>query len=115
MAKNQQFTWAQAVRDIVVEAIRKGQILALTVAGAILLFLWRLPDQSLLLVWQDVRDGANRNWILSFVCNLLLVGGWFVHSRRLRRTFEGEFERISAERNQLQKQLGVGVRSSEGS
>ena len=114
MAKIKQFTWAQAVRDIVVEAIRKGQILALAIGGALLLFLWRLPDQSLLVVWQDIRDAANRNWLLSVAVNVMLVGGWFMHSRRLRRTFEVEFERISSERNQLQKQLGVGVRSSEG-
>lgn len=112
VAKNSKFTWAQTFRDIIVEAIRKGQILALAVAVFLIIFILRVPQQSLPQIWQDLKDAAHEHWIFSVVLNLALTMLWFLHARSLRRQFEAEFERLSQERNQLQERLGIKIKSS---
>ena len=71
-----------------------------------------MPEQNLIQMWQDLKDTANRNWLASLILNVALALLWFIHSRRMRRRFEAEFERVCEERNQLQEKLGVKVKSS---
>jgi hypothetical protein len=79
----------------------------------LIIFIWRIPEQSLLQIWQDVKDTANRNWVASLLLNVALAVLWFLHARQLRRKFAAEFERVCEERNQLQEKLGVKVKSSK--
>jgi hypothetical protein len=114
MSKNVPVTWAQAFRDIVVEAIRKGQLLALAVASILIILVARMPPDKLFEVWQQIFSALHEEWFLSYILNLVLLLLMFYYTRRQRQYYEAEIERIAAERNQTQQNAGVKVKSSKG-
>jgi hypothetical protein len=108
----QTITWAQAFRDVLIEAIRKGQILAIGLAVVIIVFISRIPQADLIQIWNDFSEVENKVWIINVILNVALALLWFVHARYLRKNFADEIERVCQERNRTQQKLGIGVKSS---
>jgi glycosyltransferase A (GT-A) superfamily protein (DUF2064 family) len=59
-------------------------------------------------------DAAEARAVGGWVFGVVMVGGWYVHARSLRRSCATELNRVSNERNSVQsKTLGKLVKSSE--
>jgi hypothetical protein len=107
-------TWAQAVRDIVVASINKGQLPTAIFGAVLLLLIWKLPAQGVAALVDRMLDGLQRWTLLGWALFIASVGGWYVHSRYQRRVMGKEIRRLSAERTKLQDTLGGGAKSSGG-
>ncbi|UJB17601.1 MULTISPECIES: hypothetical protein [Lysobacter] len=97
-------TWAQAVRDIVVASINKGQLPVLSLSAVLLLIVYRMPvDKVAELAFkliEHLQSGAITGWLLM----VLVTGGWFFHSKHMIKQFKSEHDRIGQEKSQLQHQ-----------
>jgi hypothetical protein len=113
VSKPIKITWAQAFRDIVVEALRRGQIVALGIAIFLIIYVARLPSNQLYQVWDDFRRIEEREWTVNLILNVALALLWFVHARRMRQGYEKELARVAEERNRLQEKLGIKVKTSK--
>ncbi len=95
--------WAGTARDIALYALELGQLPLLFVLAIIGLFVWRYPETDLpnlsneLLTFLKVK--SHYGWVLSIVFS----SGWIIHFRYYRRFKTEELERVTEERNRLQK------------
>jgi glucan phosphoethanolaminetransferase (alkaline phosphatase superfamily) len=103
----------QALRDVLIESMRKGQLPAMCTALLIALFLYKTPADYYPQLWERFFKSRNLILITSLVLNLLLMFGWYINAKHLRRMFKEETERIINERNDLQSKHGVKVQSSQ--
>ena len=104
-------TVAQAVRDVLIASLNKGQFPVALLTLVILSLIWKMPseDVSTLVFMMFTRL---EYW--GYPLSVLAFGGWFFHARRQRRLIVAELERISHERDKVQeKTLGNRVKSSE--
>lgn len=106
--------WAQAVRDIVVASINKGQLPILGLLSVILLIIWKMPPADMTEIakgaFQDLKAGQ---YVAYLVC-FLLICGWYAHTKGMRKQFSLEFERIGNEKSKLQSDAaGAKFKSSE--
>lgn len=106
-------TWAQAVRDIVVAAINRGQLPVLGLLALLLLLIWKMPpDQAgafLVEMWRDLRAAQ----MLAYFLLAGSVGGWYFHSKSQRKWFSEEMDRIGKEKSDLQSTIsGTKFKSS---
>jgi len=76
------------------------------------LFLVKTPSDYYPKIWERIFALHGTILVLSLAMNMLLCIGWYFNSRRLRKKFELENQRIIDERNALQKKCGVNVESS---
>lgn len=107
------FTAAQAVRDIVVAAINKGQFLLFLLFLLLFALIIKMPAEQagvlFIALEQDLRDFHLLGWIMEGIT----VAGWVVLNRRQRKTYRNEINRLSSEKNAAQtEQLGDLVKSS---
>lgn len=102
--KNQTKTigWPQAIRDIVVASINKGQLPILGIIAVMLVVLWRIPPQDLSKLVDKLFELTAKHQILAYALNVILIIGWYIHSRFLRKMFSTEMERIGNEKSVLQ-------------
>jgi hypothetical protein len=110
----QKVTIAQAVRDVLIASMNKGQFPLALLVLVILAFLFKMPpdDVSRLAfeLFQNIVNGKLLGYILGGGATI----GWLGHSKWQRRVLSAEIERISLERNDLQmKLLGDNIRSSK--
>jgi hypothetical protein len=86
-AKGHEVTWAQATRDVLIAAINRGQLPALCLGLAVVLMVWKLPDDYVGPLFNRVlsklEDGGLLGWVL-FLATLLT---WYVHARKIRNAF----------------------------
>src|ERR1035437_8034488 len=107
MAKNtSKFTWAQMLRDVLIESMRRGQLPILAVVGMILLFLWKTPSDYYTTLWEKIFELKGSIICGSLSLNVILVLGWYFNAKGLRKRFKDENMRIIEERNALQLKLG---------
>ena len=102
---NRKFTWAQAFRDIVVTSMNRGQLPLLGVMGLFGLVLWRLPDRDISGLLFAFLRGLKSGFFFGYVLALALAFSWYFHSKRMRREFSRECERIGHEKSDLQRKL----------
>jgi hypothetical protein len=95
-------SWAQAVRDVLIHSMNKGQLPALGLGVAVLLIAWRLPPEHL---GKIVEGLFPKLFIASATLNTLLALGWVVHARRMRKQMASELDRMGQEKTRLQEQL----------
>ena len=103
----------EAIRDVLIESMRKGQLPPVAVGMVFALFLVKTPSDYYPTIWNKIFELRQTILVSSLVLNLVVCIGWFWNARSLRRTFQAENERIITERNLLQEKLGVSVESSE--
>lgn len=95
-------TWAQMVRDVLIESMRKGQLPLLSFFFVCVLMIWKTPDTYIEQLWGKIFERERLLLILSIASNALLGTGWFIHARVQRRLFKEETQRLVDERNKLQ-------------
>lgn len=101
------------IRDVLVESMRRGQLPVLAYACIALLFLWRTPESYYPKIWEKIFELKGSIMSGSIVLNVVLVSGWYLSAKSLRQRFKDEHVRIIEERNLLQEQSGVPVKSSK--
>jgi len=80
-------TVAQAIRDVFIASINKGQFPFAIVGGIALLMVFRLPESEIvpLIHWMVDRLADNR--LVGYALFVLSVAGWYIHAQRMRREF----------------------------
>ena len=107
-------TWPETVRDVLTEAIDKGQLLPLGLLFITTLSVWKMSGDQLreilLVLFGTMKDFYLLGWF-SFVA--VSVVSYF-NSQKMRREFRQEFERIGREKSALQSEkAGVLFNSSD--
>lgn len=93
------------VRDVLIAAMNKGQLptLILMFIGGVIA--WRLPPEDLSKLVSRIV-GRLEDWTLvGWLLFILALVGWYLHSRKMRREFTGEYDRIGNEKSRLQQQV----------
>ena len=102
------------IRDVLMQAISKGQLPLALFGIWIIIVLLRLPASDLSKLVSQVLDLVVRGYLVGDVLAALFLAGWFIHVRAQRRLFTREMQRVSEERNEWQKKLmGDKIISSE--
>lgn len=107
-------TWAQAVRDILIASMNKGQAPLFLCFAVVGLMLWRMPPEDVSrLVFETIGRFEHRclwGWIVAF----LMFLGWISHVKIQRQIIVQEMRRLGGERTDRQKEkLGDRVKSSD--
>lgn len=94
--------WAQAIRDMVIASMNKGQLPVLAVAFVLVIAALRMPPEQVsnfaFSVLRHLVTGHLGGWALS---GLLTIGWWF-HAKSMRELFKSEFDRIGTEKSAAQ-------------
>jgi hypothetical protein len=98
-------TWAQAFRDIFVAALNKGQLLPVTMALALLIWIARMDSSDLPKVYYDFRALLLRHEMIGYVLWIITLIAWVIHARFVKGTTDAESGRIGKEKTGLQEQL----------
>ena len=107
-------TWAQAVRDIVITAMNRGQLPVLFLLFIVALIVWRLPVDLLLELIKYLIDLLKKAELIAYILLFIVCTIWFFHSKHLRRQFSKEVERIGKEKSNLQRlSTGKNFKSSD--
>jgi hypothetical protein len=106
---------SQALRDVLIASINKGQFPVAALALILILALMRMPDDDVSRLMFRLLDLMESGRLGGYVLWAGTLAGWLIHSRFQRRTFTAEMERVVRERTELQvRLLGNRVKSSEG-
>ncbi|MCC7307707.1 MAG: hypothetical protein IT173_09075 [Acidobacteria bacterium] len=107
-------TISQAVRDVFIASINKGQF-PLALLGAIILFyFWLIPPDALAEQGHQVVDDLRAGYLVGYLLGIGAIGGWYLHAKSLRRSHYEELHRMAEEKTELQKkQLPGKVKSSK--
>lgn len=105
----------QMLRDVLIASMNKGQFpLALSALIFVVLIL-KMPQKDVSTLVFRLLDRAEARELLGWVSTVTMVVVWYLHTRSLRRWCAAELDRISNERNSLQrKSLGNGLIKSSG-
>jgi hypothetical protein len=108
--------WANALRDVLIASINKGQFPFAILGLLLLTLIVKMPPEDVSKLVFRLVDGVERGSLLGYLLSLLFLVGWYVHARYQRRVITAEIERMAAERNTLQsKNLGQQrIKSSKG-
>lgn len=101
---NQKIGPSHAIRDIVIAAMNKGQLLPLGMLGVILLALYRMPAEDVSSLMFGLVDGT-ASGLLGWIVAVLSLMGWYAHARFQRRTHADEMKRVGDEKKALHEQL----------
>lgn len=112
--KNGRMSWAQAFRDIVVTSMNRGQLPVLGMIAVAMLLIWRLPEEKAGELVFSILAALGQGELWAYVFLVLTIGGWYLHSKWMRKMFSAETKRIGREKSDLQSQLaGEKFKSSD--
>ena len=80
-------TWVQAVRDIVVTAINRGQLPVLGFVALALLMVYRLPEAAVAELFKDILDSLRNGALTGYGLWVVTIGFWYWHARSMRKAF----------------------------
>lgn len=107
-------TWAQAVRDIFVTSMNRGQLPVLGLIAIVLMLIWKMPDADAGKLMHDLLAALRAGEMWSYGLLAATLAGWFFHAKLMRREFSDEALRIGREKSELQGKLsGVKYESSD--
>lgn len=95
-------TWAQAVRDITVRAMDRGQLLPVGFFIAALLFIFKLPEDKVYPIMSEILSGFKSLALLGWLVAAIIAILWAGHARTMRRNHSAEYKRIGMEKSNLQ-------------
>ncbi len=95
---------AQAVRDVLLRAMSTGQLVPLTIAGIIIIFLLRLEPSDLAVLVNRILDALIDYSIAGYVLALIIALAWAWHASVMRKCFSAEVARISREKTKHQQE-----------
>jgi hypothetical protein len=92
----------------------RGNVQNFTLTRGCRIMLLKMPAKDVSTMVFRLLDAAEARAVGGWVFGVVMVGGWYVHARSLRRSCAIELNRVSNERNSVQsKTLGKLVKSSE--
>lgn len=89
---------AQAIRDVFIASINKGQFPFAIVGAIVLVLVLRLPSEEIvpLLRWMVETLGAM--YYLGYALFIVTVFGWYFHAQRIRRETTEKLAELIARR-----------------
>src|SRR5262249_32534714 len=107
-------SWPQAISNIVIASINKGQLPVLGLIAIFLVLVWRLPPEELAKLAREMLEALEKRELIGYAASLIFGFGWFFHARWMRKEFSNEYERIGREKSHAQsKAAGKNFPSSE--
>ncbi len=97
------FTWAQAFRDMVNNAMNRGQLLGLGVLFIVILILFRSPKEKIGMLLADIYSDLLQGYLIGYILWLLTVIVWWYHVKTIRSELSKEYKRMGTEKSNLQK------------
>lgn len=112
--KNGTMSWPQALRDMVVSAINRGQLPLLGFFMLLLMLVFKMPAEDVSRLVFELLQALRHGEFVAYILLVITAGGWFAHARKMRQLFSAEAERIGREKSKLQEQLaGIKFGSSD--
>lgn len=105
MGKNNQVTWAQAFRDIIITAMNRGQLLLISLIGLIFFLVSKMSEDTTDKLINDMIKNLTNISFLAYILCILLIIGWYTTCKTARRMHSEECERIGKEKSKLQEEL----------
>ncbi|MGL5953665.1 MAG: hypothetical protein ACRCZ3_11175 [Providencia rustigianii] len=96
-------TVAQAVRDVLLRAMSTGQLVPLTIVAFLIIYIMRIPAESLDKLANRVLDAMIDASIVGYVLFFLTVLAWAWHASVMRKCFSAEAKRIGKEKTEHQQ------------
>jgi len=107
-------SWAQALRDMVVSSINKGQLPIFGLFLVILMLIYKMPEADVSRLVFEILESLRKGEFIAYILLGITGFSWFVHSRSMRKKFSDETKRIGREKSALQSKLdGVKFKSSD--
>ncbi|WP_143713608.1 hypothetical protein [Variovorax sp. RO1] len=88
--------YAQAIRDVFITSINKGQFPFAIVGAVALLLIWRIPEQEIVPLIRWIFEALGSIYYLGFLLFVLTVFGWYFHAQRMRREFTEQLQAFKA-------------------
>ena len=76
---------SQAVRDVFIASINKGQFPFAIVGAIVLLLIFRLPANEIVPLIHWMVEKLSSIWYLGYFLFVCTVFAWYFHSQRIRR------------------------------
>lgn len=96
-------TVAQAVRDVLLRAMSTGQLVPLAIVAFLIIYIMRIPEESLDKLANRVLDAMVDASIVGYVLFFLTVLAWAWHASVMRKCFSAEAKRIGKEKTEHQQ------------
>ena len=107
-------SWAEALRDVIIAAINKGQLPILGAIAFVFVIFLRMPEGSIPDFVENFMNLLAAWNLVGYILFLLSIFAWFFHVRHMRASFSREYRRIGKEKSELQeKQMGKRLKSSD--
>lgn len=107
-------TWPQAVRDIFVTSMNRGQLPALGVIAILLVLVSKMPPEDAGNLLREIFAAVRAGDLWGYILCVGSLGGWFFHAKAMRKEFSEEALRIGRAKSELQGKLsGVKYDSSD--
>ena len=104
------------LQSVLLASIEKGQFAVAVLGLVTIVMLLKMPSVEVGRLAFKLLDVVQRAAALGYVLALGILMAWMLHVRHLKRMFERELARVTAERNQAQARcIGGHIRSSEAS
>lgn len=106
---------SQALRDVLVASINKGQFPLAVFALISGLLIFKMPPEDVSKLVFEVLDMLHRWELAGYFLSFFGFGGWFIHAKWQRQIITNEMRRLSSERTTVQgSKIGSGlIKSSE--
>jgi hypothetical protein len=103
------------LRDVFVASINKGQFPMAILGLIIVIYMVRVSPEQLAEFGKSILASLQAGNLWGYLLFILTLGGWYTHTKSLRRKHFYELGRIAGEKTGLQKrELGNKVKSSKG-
>jgi len=111
---NTSVTWAQAVRDILIGSMNKGQLPILAAFAIVFLIILKMPEEDVSTLAFDIFDSIKKGYLLGYILFIITLLTSFFSFKYLRKSYSYEYKRIGREKSELQKKItGIDFESSE--
>ena len=111
--RKEDISWRIAFRDVAIASMNKGQFPILVVGVIFVVALLRMPPGDVGKLMLKFLEALERHELFGYVASLVLAMSWFFHSRFQRKTITDEITRLADERDKLQAQLNIKLKSSD--
>lgn len=98
-------TWAQAVRDVLLSAMARGQLPLLGLLALVAMIVAKFPEERLVSLVERLFELWTKGDSLGWAAWAATVLGWIVYARISRKLFQLELDRVAREKSELQKLL----------
>jgi len=83
-------TWAQAVRDVLVASINKGQFLVAIVGIIFLVIVVKMPEKDVSKLAFEIVEDLKTLHLLGYALFVVTLGFWYLHAQLMRRVLHGK-------------------------